>query len=96
MPDASIDLQSLARLPHGQAEKELRNAGLWDEHATGGEPRPFTVKVWALVQKSTSLEVMARTEEEAIEKAEKDAEGQFDGHWDIEWTSVEESEVVTP
>lgn len=75
-----MNLQELADLPYaGMAEKKLKEAGKWDEYA-GQEEKEWIVTVDIEIKsyETETVKVMARSEEEACEKAELECENDID------------------
>jgi hypothetical protein len=72
----SVNLHELANSgSYGMAKNALAKAGLWDEYA-GQTPQTFRVKVSYEIRQdlTESVQVTARTEEEAVRLATKQVE----------------------
>lgn len=80
----TVDLHKLANTPGaGIAFRELKKQGFIDNHVDTGEVREWVMAVTAVAACSGTVKVMARNEEEAIEKATAKATG-FSFDWDYD------------
>ena len=91
---AVIDLKELIGLPYGEAEKRLRDMGLWDDEAKG--PRRiqrYRVEVRATFAASKTVCVLAASEEAAKRLALKQVgpTDPDDYDFDFEWEGNEQS-----